>query len=65
MIPRLSEERIKRRVEETYCDWCGGPLYVGDRVLYNLHRGDAYCSRHCAIEDAADAYIHGGPERAA
>lgn len=51
---RLSEERIKRTMDEACCDWCGGPLNMGDRVFYQLDAGTAYCSRGCALEDQCD-----------
>jgi hypothetical protein len=51
MPVRLSLERVKRRINETECDFCGCPLLVGDRVLYDLERGAAYCCGTCAEHD--------------
>jgi hypothetical protein len=51
MAVRLSLERVKRPIDETECDYCGGPLLVGDRVLYDLDGGAAYCCGTCAEHD--------------
>jgi hypothetical protein len=42
---------IGRPIEETLCDWCGAPLYVGD-VAIETDRG-IYCSRACAAKVAS------------
>jgi hypothetical protein len=61
MPAKLSRERVKRPIDETQCDWCGCPLSVGDRVLYDLPRGLAFCSQACAEHDAFDrGYGNGG-----
>jgi len=38
--------KISRRTEETECDECGYPLYIGDRA-YMAPDGYVYCSRAC------------------
>ena len=44
----MSAYVIRRHGEETTCEWCGFPLYVGDRAL---QAGDwIYCGRTCAAE---------------
>jgi hypothetical protein len=50
----LSRERVKRPIDETACDWCGCPLLIGDRVLYDLAHGTAYCGASCAEQDHAE-----------
>jgi hypothetical protein len=54
-LQTLSPERVKRQVDETECDRCARPLLVGDRVLYDLERGTAYCCGTCAERDRAAA----------
>lgn len=39
-------DRIRSRSEETACDSCGWPLYVGDRVVFRFDL--AFCSAPCA-----------------
>jgi hypothetical protein len=51
----LSAERVKRPLDETECDRCARPLLVGDRVLYDLEHGTAYCCGKCAERDRAAA----------
>jgi hypothetical protein len=51
----VSAERVKRQVDETECDGCARPLLVGDRVLYDLEHGTAYCCGTCAEHDRAAA----------
>jgi hypothetical protein len=51
MPVKLSLERVKRPIDETECDFCGCPLLVGERVLYDLDGGAAYCSGTCAEHD--------------
>jgi hypothetical protein len=51
----ITRELIRRHLDETTCDSCGCPLCVGDRVLYDLARGTAYCSRSCAAADQDEA----------
>lgn len=41
-----SDDRIRSRSEETACDSCGYPLYVGDRVVFRFDL--AFCSSACA-----------------
>jgi hypothetical protein len=50
----VKRERIKRPLDECACDWCGCPLLVGDRALYDLDHGTAYCCRACAEHDHFD-----------
>lgn len=38
-------DKILRWQEEAECGTCGGPLYIGDPVIY--HDGDPYCCRRC------------------
>jgi Prokaryotic metallothionein len=52
---KLSEETIKRPLDECACNWCGCSLQVGDTVFVDLEHGMAYCSRACAEQDAFDA----------
>jgi len=42
----MDKYEIRHSTEETDCDWCGMPLYVGDTAWEQA--GRAYCSRHCA-----------------
>lgn len=39
--------RINKSGEETACDYCGTPLYKGDKVYAVGSR--AYCSQDCAF----------------
>jgi len=39
---------ITRYTEETACDNCGCPLYVGDTVHLSDDEARAYCSNFCA-----------------
>src|SRR5262249_19998081 len=50
----LQCERIKSAQDECACDWCKKSLAAGDGALADLKRGNAYCSRACAEEDALD-----------
>ena len=42
---------IGRPIEETECDWCGAPLYVGDTAIETSC--GIYCSRVCASKVAS------------
>jgi hypothetical protein len=42
---------IGRPIEETLCDWCGAPLYVGDTAIETS--SGIYCSRACASKVAS------------
>lgn len=47
-----SDYEITRHVQscDTWCDWCGGPIYRGDTevTVICFHRGwKGYCSDHC------------------
>lgn len=52
---KLSEETVKRPIDECDCDWCGSPLTVGSEVFVDLEHGTAYCSRACAEQEAFDS----------
>ncbi len=54
MPVKLRRERVKRLIDETECDGCGRPLVVGDRVLYDLDHGTAYCCLACAERESFD-----------
>ena len=41
----MSAYAIRRRAEETTCEWCGFPLYVGDSALESADR--IFCSSGC------------------
>ena len=43
---RLTPYRIRSTAEETSCDWCGFPLYVGDSAT--LKADSVFCSPACA-----------------
>jgi hypothetical protein len=47
----MTEENIKRPMDEMPCDWCGSPLLLGARVYVDLARGTAYCCMGCARQD--------------
>ena len=51
---KLSDETVKRPIDECECDWCGCPLLVGDTVFLDLEHGTAYCSTACAEQDHFD-----------
>ena len=40
--------RIHDHTEETDCEYCGRPLYVGDRAVEDS-RGMVFCSDTCAV----------------
>lgn len=42
----MSAYVIRRHDEETTCEWCGFPLYVGDSALESADR--IFCSSGCA-----------------
>ena len=42
----MSRYVIRHHSEETDCDWCGFPLYVGDSALESADR--IFCSSGCA-----------------
>jgi hypothetical protein len=50
----LQCERIKSAQDECACDLCRKSLAAGDDAFVDLKRGNAYCSRACAEEDALD-----------
>jgi hypothetical protein len=54
MPAQLHEERVTRQLDECDCDYCGCPLFVGDRVFYDLAHGTAYCSQACGEHDHFD-----------
>jgi hypothetical protein len=66
----VKRETIKRPLDECACDWCDGPLLVGDAVFVDLDHGTAYCSVACAEHDHFDrgygplslGVAHGAPE---
>lgn len=47
-ITRLQCEQIKRHLDEHPCDYCGGPVYVGDRSYHDESEGGLFCSVRCA-----------------
>jgi hypothetical protein len=51
MSMNLRRERVKRRIDEVDCDWCGLSLVVGEDVFIDLEHGTAYCGRACAEHD--------------
>ncbi len=60
-VMRLQSGRVKNHAEECACDWCGGPIYLGDTVLFELEGGRVWCSERCAADDNFDAgYGNGG-----
>jgi hypothetical protein len=58
-VPRLTRERIKHHADESACDHCGAPIYVGDFATYADATGGVYCGRACAQEGEADRGGHG------
>lgn len=44
----MTPYRIRSAAEETSCEWCGFPLYVGDSAIELDDR--IYCGRSCATE---------------
>jgi hypothetical protein len=42
----MSRDRIRSHAEETDCDWCGWPMYVGDPATFRFDL--AFCSPACA-----------------
>lgn len=51
---KLQCERIKRHTDEHACDWCGGPVYVGERSYHDESSGGLWCSTGCAAADLGD-----------
>ena len=53
------EYTINDRTEETECDYCGYPLYIGDNAI--LADGDRicgiYCSETCAELDQSTSVL--------
>lgn len=43
---QLSKYIIRRWQDETQCDWCGYPLYIGD-VAYMDTSNKVYCGKKC------------------
>jgi hypothetical protein len=50
--PSATSCRIAHHTEESCCDTCGAPLYVGDRAY--LHSDTPFCSLYCAAECVCD-----------
>lgn len=44
---KLSSYTIHDATEETDCDCCGYPLYVGDKALESVD-GKVFCSEQCS-----------------
>lgn len=44
---KIQAYEISDITEETFCVWCGMPLYVGDKVYYNDL--GSYCSEECSF----------------
>jgi len=42
---------IQRHAEETHCDYCGSPLYVGDSAFLDDQTGKVYCTKNCHKRD--------------
>lgn len=42
--------RIRRRDEETECDYCGVPCEVGDSMIEVDDYARVYCSRTCTLK---------------
>lgn len=53
-MKHLRCQTIREHQHETACDWCGAPLYVGDRVYYSTD-GGAFCCRSCAAKATLDS----------
>jgi hypothetical protein len=58
-------ETIKHHTEETTCEHCGAPRYVGDRVVIDQARGRAYCCRRHAEADRKTVPMPAGFDTAA
>ncbi len=41
---------IHDMTEETFCDWCGRPLYIGDRAYLTTDENAVFC---CDAERSA------------
>ena len=48
---KLGKYTIRDRSEETQCDQCGYPLYVGD-AAYMSADGYVFCTKSCGKEHA-------------
>ena len=50
------KHQIKNRLEETECEYCAVPLYVGDIITY--WNEDPYCSdAHASVDHAAKTRV--------
>lgn len=47
----MTIDRIEHTHEETYCEFCGAPLYKGDRVYWDVGERHPFCSRACVEKD--------------
>lgn len=47
----MTPDRIEHTHEETYCEYCGAPLYRGDRVYWDAGERHPFCSRACVERD--------------
>lgn len=56
---KLGHYTIKDYTEETYCEWCGMPLYPGRKAYYDINddAGSVYCSQYCALKNDRAAEI--------
>lgn len=46
-------ETVRDRAGECSCDWCGTPLYIGDKLWELDDFSRYYCSKSCANKDEA------------
>ena len=47
-LKNLEEYTIKHHTEEVTCEWCGFPMYVGEKVLYFDEL--PFCSHECITD---------------
>lgn len=47
----MTTDRVEHTHEETHCEYCGTPLYKGDRVYWDDGQRWPYCSITCVERD--------------
>ena len=47
---KLRKETMQFYLEECECEWCGWPIYVGDRYFQDEETSMVFCCGQCAQE---------------
>jgi len=54
---------VRNWAEESACCWCGGPIYLGERLYADDDELHVYCSRACYEQAAQQAQTEKGERK--